>query len=112
MDSPISRCHAVATVHLMESCGVERVRNTIDSQGQAMRPSALEPPRGNLPTRPSTSYTPGRCVRGRPDRPICGASWTHRMHLERRVLPRCCHDRTLPAVGNVHGHALAFAWEQ
>jgi hypothetical protein len=25
-------------------------------------------------------------------------------------LPRCCRDRTLPAAGNVHRHALAFAW--
>jgi hypothetical protein len=56
-----------------------------------MRPSGLEPPRGNLPTRPSTSYVPARCVRRRPKRPNGAGSRTHRTHLEQRVLPRCCH---------------------
>jgi len=45
---------------------------TIDFQPLPMRPSGLEPPRGNLPTRPSTSFKQRRCVRGRPDRPISG----------------------------------------
>jgi hypothetical protein len=43
--------------------------------GISMRPSGLEPPRGNLPTRPSTSSSRVICVRRRPDRPIrpgCG----------------------------------------
>jgi hypothetical protein len=56
-----------------------------------MRPSGLEPPRGNLPTRPSTLFTAARCFRWRPNRPIRGVSRTHRTHLEERVLPRCCH---------------------
>src|SRR5271165_3507524 len=57
-----------------------------------MRPSGLEPPRGNLPTRPSTLFGPARSVRQRSDRPISGDSLTRRTHLEQRVLPRCCHD--------------------
>jgi len=64
-----------------------------------MRPSGLEPPRGNLPTRPSTSYTPARCVRRRPNRPLCGVSRTHRTHLEWRLLPRCCHGSGLSRPG-------------
>jgi hypothetical protein len=38
---------------------------------RSMRPSGLEPPWGNLPTRPSTLFSGCRCVRPRPDRPIC-----------------------------------------
>jgi hypothetical protein len=58
-----------------------------------MRPSGLEPPRGNLPTRPSTSYTAARCSQERPDRPNNVGSWPQRTYLE-RVLPRCCHATT------------------
>jgi predicted acylesterase/phospholipase RssA len=54
-------------------------------------PSRLEPPRGDLSTRPSTSYTADRCVRARPNRPFRGGSRRHRTHLQGRVLPRCCH---------------------
>jgi hypothetical protein len=59
------------------------------------RPSGLEPPRGNLPTRPSTSYTDARCCQERPDRPNSARSRTHRTHLEGRVLPRRCHAQTV-----------------
>jgi hypothetical protein len=59
--------------------------------GLPMRPSGLEPPRGNLPTRPSTSYTGASYVCRRPERPNSARSRTHRTHLEQRVLPRCCH---------------------
>jgi hypothetical protein len=45
-----------------------------------VRPSGLEPPRGNLPTRPSTSYAREIWVRPRPDRPFCAGSRTHRTH--------------------------------
>jgi ATP-dependent exoDNAse (exonuclease V) alpha subunit len=41
------------------------------SRAFRMRPNGLEPSRGNLPTRPSTSYRTCRCVRRRPDRPNC-----------------------------------------
>jgi hypothetical protein len=53
-----------------------------------MRSSGLEPPRGKLPTRPSTSYTRARYVRRRLDRPIALVGG----HIGRNWRTECCHD--------------------
>jgi site-specific DNA recombinase len=45
-----------------------------------VRPSGLEPPRGKLPTRPSTLFAHAIYVRPRPDRPFCAGLRTHRTH--------------------------------
>jgi hypothetical protein len=56
-----------------------------------VRSSGLEPPRAVKPTRPSTPSMSVIYVRGHPDRPLCAVSWTHRTHMDGRLLPNCCH---------------------
>jgi hypothetical protein len=59
----------------------------------SMRSSGLEPPRGKLPTRPSTRSA-GRCwFQQRPDRPVCGLLKTHRTYLAERLLSDFCQHR-------------------
>jgi hypothetical protein len=64
-----------------------------------MRSSALEPSRGRLPTRPSTSYKPARYARRRPERPDRPIFRAHRTYLDERLLPLCCHRRVRQAPG-------------
>ena len=64
------------------------------SRAFSMRPNGLEPSRGNLPTRPSTSSGRVRCVRGRPQQAICARPRRPRTHLARRLFSRCSHGTT------------------
>jgi site-specific DNA recombinase len=50
------------------------------SPNNLVRPSGLEPPRGKLPTRPSTLFNGAIYVRRRPDRPLPPGLRTHRTH--------------------------------
>ena len=88
-----------------------RSRWRSDAGRCCMRSSGLEPPRGKLPTRPSTSYTAARCFQQRPDRPSRALSRTHRTYMEQRVLPRRCHakrgSRAGGPLGAVQGRLAA-----
>jgi site-specific DNA recombinase len=60
-----------------------------------VRSSGLEPPRAVKPTRPSTGFAGRRCIRGRPDRPICSVLWIHWTGLEGWMFSKCSHGRRL-----------------